>query len=53
MIDGAFPVYVCVLCRDVLREQVLPWLGQVTGIQLTTQIDITCSKYEFTGKPTN
>ncbi|CAI7996944.1 Prolyl 3-hydroxylase OGFOD1 [Geodia barretti] len=34
--------------RDVLREQVLPWLGQVTGIQLTTQIDITCSKYEFT-----
>jgi hypothetical protein len=34
--------------RDVLGEQVLPWLGQVTGIELTTQIDITCSKYEFT-----
>lgn len=42
----------CGLClrRDVLREQVLPWLGQVTGIELTTQIDITCSKYEFTGE---
>ncbi len=35
--------------RCLLREQCLPWLRRVTGLQLTDTIDITCSKYDYTG----
>ena len=38
-----------IMCRDVLSQECLPWLRQVTGIELNSHIDITCSKYEFTG----
>ena len=31
---------------------VLPWLRDLTGIQLSETIDMTCSKYEYTGKYT-
>jgi Rps23 Pro-64 3,4-dihydroxylase Tpa1-like proline 4-hydroxylase len=34
--------------RHVLQNECLPWLRQVTGIELNNHIDITCSKYEFT-----
>ena len=28
----------------------LPWLRELTGIELTDNVDATCSKYEYTGK---
>ncbi|XP_064387306.1 prolyl 3-hydroxylase OGFOD1-like [Halichondria panicea] len=44
-----FTDYRCISAlRCLLREQCLPWLRQVTGLQLTDTIDITCSKYEYT-----
>lgn len=27
----------------------LPWLRELTGIKLSDTIDMTCSKYEYTG----
>lgn len=35
--------------RGLLQNECLPWLREVTGLELNDHIDITCSKYEFTG----
>ena len=36
-------------CRKFLCEDVLDWLRDVTGIPLSNKVDITCSKYDYTG----
>ena len=36
--------------RSMFRDELLPWLRHVTGLQLTDTIDMTCSKYNYTGK---
>ena len=37
--------------RTMFLDTCLPWLRSITGIELTDTIDMTCSKYEYTGKP--
>ena len=34
----------------MFHTQCLPWLTAITGIDLTDVIDMTCSKYEYTGQ---
>lgn len=36
--------------RELLIEEMLPWLRELTGIDLTEGVDSTCSKYEYTGE---
>ena len=38
------------LYRSLLEEDMLSWMQAMTGIALNGTIDLTCSKYEFTGK---
>ena len=35
----------------MFHDTCLPWLRSITGIELTNTIDMTCSKYEYTGQP--
>ena len=36
--------------RRLLSKDVLDWMRDVTGIALTDKVDLTCSKYESTGR---
>ena len=42
-------MFVSTKYRHLLEEEMLPWLRDLTGIALTDNIDMTCSKYEYTG----
>ena len=33
----------------MFHDECLPWLKKVTGLELTDKIDMTCSKYGYTG----
>ena len=35
--------------RKALNDEVLPWLRDVTGFELTDRVDITCSRYDHSG----
>ena len=39
----------CNLRRSLFHDTCLPLLRSITGIELTDTIDMTCSKYEYTG----
>ena len=43
-------ILLCCTYRSMFRDELLPWLRHVTGLQLTDTIDMTCSKYNYTGK---
>ncbi|KAL8612110.1 hypothetical protein ACOMHN_013989 [Nucella lapillus] len=34
--------------RDIMQEQMLPWLMDVTRFSLTDKVDMFCSKYDYT-----
>ena len=38
-----------IFCRSLFHDTCLPLLRSITGIELTDTIDMTCSKYEYTG----
>ena len=43
-------LYLCIpIIRDELKESCLPLIKEVTGIPLNDTIDLTCSKYDYTG----
>lgn len=37
-------------CRNILHRECLPLVRAATGIELTDTIDMTCSKYQYTGE---
>ena len=38
------------LFRELLKNECLPWLREVTGMKLNDNISMTCSKYDYTGQ---
>ena len=50
----AFAVFITLavlfIYRRLLSKDVLDWMRDVTGIALTDKVDLTCSKYESTGR---
>ena len=36
-------------CRKLLYEEFLDWVKDVTGVALTDTVDMTCSRYDYTG----
>lgn len=49
-LDEHFHSNLCVGFRAALFECFRSWLGEVLGIELEATVDISCAKYEYTGK---
>lgn len=48
--EDGFHSNLCVCFRAALFECFRSWLGEVLGIELEATVDISCAKYEYTGK---
>lgn len=48
--EDGFHGNLCICFRAALFESFRSWLGEVLGIELENTVDISCAKYEYTGK---
>lgn len=48
--EHGFDRDLCVCSRIALFECFRSWLEEVLGIELEATVDISCAKYEYTGK---
>ena len=42
--------FLCIAVRSALFGQFRSWLGEVLGVELEPTVDVSCARYEYTGK---